>query len=144
MGGALLGRDYRLRQQLVPPHVALPHAGLSALGTAPRRAPSDQRRAAHRQCAPAVRAPPGNEWRPLAERGRCLLLCPAPTSRRVRCLGGRAQGRVEHALLDAHPARLLAVRTTTEPPSLSPGPRPARAGPDGQTDAGDATARDAP
>ena len=128
-----LGVHHLSRRELVSPDVALVGGRFRALRPRSRGLPSHEPDPPRREFGAAllrVRAPHG---RPLAERVRRRGVRAASPARRIRRVGGGAQGRPLRPVRRARPARLRALR----PPRvglLSGGVRLSRPGPDGEAD----------
>src|SRR5213080_4701982 len=88
-----LGDDDRPRRQLASAHVGLAHAGLRAVRPRRDRSPLDQRRHPHGRRAGAVRGAGAHDGHARPGGVRCRALCRPSASRRVRSLGGGAEGR---------------------------------------------------
>ena len=127
---------------LAPADLDFPPAGLSTLRPQCLGISSHQRPAARRHHHPAVLGPLADDRRSLAQclRGRRLRHPSAPGG--IGRLGGRAEGRLERAVLRARAGRVSPLCS----PTHFAGPIPDRrgrlsAGPDGQADAGYAPLR---
>jgi hypothetical protein len=105
-----LGLLHLHRRELASAHLALPDGRRRVLRPRSRRPPPDGRRAARGVERPPARVPGPRHGRPLAVRaGRGALRGPSH-ARGAGGLGRAAEGRPEHALPDAHAARLSAAR----------------------------------
>ena len=91
-----MGLRHRLREQLASADLALAHDGLRAVRAERRRAPLRERAAALRQRRIAVHPARAAHAKILAGGLHRRAVRVASAARRVRRVGGRAQGRVEH------------------------------------------------
>src|SRR5947199_4739194 len=119
--------------------LALAHARLPALRTGTWWPSYYERSPARSQHGPAVcRAREADEGL-VAERDRGGSLRVAPVARRIRCLGGGAQGCPERTLLSSHAVGLCGACDETQPSTTRPRGPALRSRPHGEADARDVT-----
>ena len=104
-----LGLDPHPFGELASADDAFAHAGLHAVWSLGRRAPSDQRLAACGVLGGALSGPAADDGSCVAERDGGRTVLPASAARRVGGLGLGAEGRAERTLLRAHALGLRGV-----------------------------------
>src|SRR6185503_4848719 len=82
--------------------LAFPHAGLAVVRLEPRTASPDERPHSYRQCPAAPGGIGAHDGPDNTQRICGRSVCLASVARGIGRLGGRAKGRVEWLLLDAH------------------------------------------